>query len=159
MKILISVIFIILSVFIQSSFFPYLQVFNAFPNLILIAVLIISLLKNYKESLVWVFLGGWFLDVYSFNNPLGTSILSLLFIGYLVNFLSVNLFKKSSIISLVTVCVISTIIYRLALALAFLITTGDLKINIVQILAQIIYNLIIFIPAFYIIKSKTRTSF
>jgi len=154
MKFLISIGFIIILIFIQASLFPYFQIFNAFPNLILIGVLIISILKNYKKSLIWIFLGGWLLDIYSFNNPLGISILSLLCISYFANFLTTNIFKKFNFLSLVLICTGCSLFYRVSLALGCLLNTGEIRIDLIQVFVQIIYNLVVFLPIFYLIRSK-----
>lgn len=156
MKLLLSIIIIFLLVILQSSLYPYLKIYNAFPNLILILVLILSILKGHKKSLVWVLFGGFLLDVYSFNNPLGTSILSLLLVSYLAYFFSQNIFKKTSIFSVILIGIGGTLIYKLFLILVLLIVDISSQFSYSQLIFQIIYNLVVLVPLFYLIKSRIK---
>lgn len=152
MKLLLSIIIIILLVILQSSLYPYLKVYNVFPNLILILVLILSILKGSKKSLVWVLFGGFLLDVYSFNNPFGTSILGLLLVSYLAYFFSQNIFKKTSIFSVILIGIGGTLIYKLFIILVLLIVGIGFQFSYSQLIFQIFYNLVILVPLFYLIK-------
>ena len=152
MKLLLSIIIIFLLVILQSSLYPYLKVYNVFPNLILILVLILSILKGSKKSLVWVLFGGFLLDVYSFNNPFGTSILGLLLVSYLAYFFSQNIFKKTSIFSVILIGIGGTLIYKLFIILVLLIVGISFQFTFTQLIFQIFYNLVILVPLFYLIK-------
>jgi rod shape-determining protein MreD len=156
MKLLLSIIIIILLVILQSSLYPYLKVYNVFPNLILILVLILSILKGSKKSLVWVLFGGFLLDVYSFNNPLGTSILGLLLVSYLAYFFSQNIFKKTSIFSVILIGIGGTLIYKLFIILVLLIIGISFQLSYSQLIFQIFYNLVVLIPLFYLMKSRIK---
>lgn len=156
MKLLRSIIIIFLLVILQSSLYPYLKAYNAFPNLILILVLILSILKGSKKSLVWVFFGGFLLDVYSFNNPFGTSILSLLLVSYLAYFFSQNIFKKTSIFSVIIIGIGGTLIYKLFIILILLIVGIGFQFTFSQLISQILYNLVVLIPLFYLMKSRIK---
>lgn len=152
MKFVLSIIIIFLLILLQSSLYPYLKIYNAFPNLILILTLILSILGGYKKSLIWVIFGGLLLDIYSFNNPIGISILGLFLISYLAYFFRQNIFKKADILLMISVGVGGTLIYGLFLMSALLIVGVNFRFTITQLISQIIYNLIIFIPLFFLIK-------
>lgn len=156
MKFVFSVIIIFLLVLLQTSLYPYLEICNAFPNLILILVLIFSILKGFKKSLVWTIFGGFLLDIYSFDNPIGSSILSLFLVSYLVYFFSQNVFKKTDVFSVILFGIGATLIYRLFVILFLLIIGTEFQIGFSQIIMQIVYNLIILIPSFYLIKRLTK---
>lgn len=156
MKFVLSLIIIFFLIILQSSLYPYLKVNNAFPNLILILVLILSILKGYKKSLVWIIFGGFLLDVFSFNNPIGTSILSLLLVSYLAYFFSQNIFKKTSIFSIILIGIGGTLIYRVILILILLITGTSLQFTFSQLISQVIYNSAIMVPLFYLLKYFLR---
>lgn len=151
-KLLLSIVIIFLLIILQSSLYLYLGVCGAFPNLILILVLILSVLQGYKKSLVWVIFGGFLLDVYSFNNPIGTSILGLFLVSHLAYFFSQNIFKKTSIFSVILIGIGGTLIYRLFLILVLLIVGTSFQFTFTQLISQVVYNLIILIPLFYLIK-------
>lgn len=159
MKILLSIIITFLLIILQSSFYPYLNIYDAFPNLILILILILSILYGYKENLAWIIIGGFFLDVFSFNNPIGTSILCLLLVGYLVDFFSKNIFKKSNILSIIIIGIGGTLIYRFLLISILLITGNNFQFGFIQIISQMAYNLAVLIPLFYLIRNITKLSF
>jgi len=152
MKFILSLIIIFILVILQSCLYPYLEIKDAFPNLILIIVLILSILRPYKKNLVWIIAGGFFLDIFSFNNPIGISILGLLLIGYLANFLSHTIFKKPSIFSAILIGIGGILIYRFILILTLLITGTSFQLSFSRIIFQFIYNLIILAPLFYLVK-------
>lgn len=152
MKSVLSLIVIFILVILQSSFYPYLKIYNAFPNLILILVLILSILKGFKESLVWIIFGGLLLDIYSFNNPIGASILSLFIIGYLAYFLSKNIFKKASIFLAILAGIGGSLIYGFFVILVLLIAKTNPQISFNQIISQVLYNTVVLIPIFYLTK-------
>lgn len=166
MRFLLSIIIIFFLVILQSSLYFHLEVNDAFPNLILILVLIISILRGYKKNLVWIIVGGFLLDVYSFNNPIGTSILGLFLVSYLAYFFSQNIFKKTSIFSVILIGIGGTLIYKLFLTLVLLIAGTSFQpassaggFAFIQLISQIIYNLVILTPLFYLIKKFTPRDF
>lgn len=156
MNLLLSIIIIFLLIIFQSSLYPYLKIYNAFPNLILILVLILSILRGYKKSLIWIIFGGFLLDIYSFNNPIGTSILGLLLVGYLAYFFSQNTFKKNSVFSIILIGIGGTLIYRLFLVLILIIANINFQLTFSQLISQILYNLVILVPLFYLLKHFLR---
>jgi len=56
---------------LQSTAMPYLKLFGVMPNLMLLTVVAWSLLRGPGEGVVWGFVGGIFLDLFS-RAPLGT---------------------------------------------------------------------------------------
>lgn len=155
-KFILSIIIIFFLVIFQSSLYSYLEIYNAFPNLILVLVLILSILKGCKKSLVWVIFGGFLLDVHSFDNPVGTSILGLFLVSYLAYFFSQNIFKKTSIFSVIIIGIGGTLIYRLMLILVLLIAGISFQFSFIQLISQMVYNTAILIPLFYLIKYFSR---
>lgn len=152
MKFILSIIIIFILVILQSSLYPYLAICGAFPSLILILVIILSILKGYKKSLIWVIFGGFFSDVFSFINPIGVSIVILFLISYLTYFLSRNVFKKTNVFSVILLGIGTALIYKFFLILVFLITGASFQLSFIQTIFQIVYNLFLLIPLFYLIK-------
>lgn len=155
-KFLTSIIIIFVLTIIQATLYPHLAIYGAFPNLILIVVVILSILRGYKKNFVWVIFGGLFLDVFSLNNLLGISIPALFLIGYSIYFLSRTTFRKTNIFSVILFGIGATLIYKFFLILAFLIAKTGFELSFSQTLSQIIYNLALLIPLFYLIKSRIR---
>lgn len=152
MKTLLSIIIIFCLIIFQSSFYPYFEIYNAFPNLILIVVVILSILQGWKKSLIWVIAGGFFLDVFSFKNPLGASILGLLIVSYLAYFVSQNIFKKTSIFSVIINSIGATLIYGFFIILVLLIGRISFQFSLSQLISQVIYNIVFLTPLFYLVK-------
>ncbi len=154
MKFILSLIIIFALIILQSSLYPYLAIYGAFPNLILIMVVILSILRGYKKNLIWIIFGGLFLDIFSFNNHLGISIAGLFLISYLIYFLSQTTFRKTNIFSVILFGIGATLIYKFFLILVFLIAKSSFEFSFSQTLSQIIYNLVLLIPLFYLIKKR-----
>ncbi len=152
MKFLLQIIIILALIVFQVSVYPYFHIYNAFPNLILVIILIISILKGYKQGLLWIIFGGFLLDIYSYNNPVGISILALLLIAYLSAKLSQNIFQKNSIYSIIIIGIEGTLIYQLLIVLTLAVIGVEFQFGFFQVLFQVIYNLIILIPLFWLIK-------
>jgi len=152
MKLVLSLIIIFLLIILQSSFYPHLAINGAFPNFILILALISSILRSYKKSLIWIIFGGFLLDIYSFNNFIGTSILGLFLVSYLTHFFSQSILKKTSVFSIILIGIGGTLIYRLFLLLVLTIAGLDLQFTFLQLISQVIYNLVILVPLFYLSK-------
>ncbi len=90
-KVLILIIFFYILVLLQTSFLVYFPIFGVFPNLILIAVILINLFERQQENLgiFSAFIGGFFLDNF-FSGTLGIN-----FIGfYIIILLAVAIFIK-----------------------------------------------------------------
>lgn len=152
MKLFLNIIVIFLLVLLQFSFAPYFSVNNAFPNFILICVLTLTMLMGQKNALSWIIFGGIFMDISSLNNPIGVSVVGLFVGSYVVYFLTKNIFKETNILSLILICIIGTIIYGLILVLALAAFGVCFQFSIGQTLSQIIYNTVIFIPVFYLLR-------
>lgn len=152
MKNILSIVIIFVLIILQWSLYPYLAIYGAFPNLILIMVIILSILRGYKKNLIWVMFGGLFLDIFSLNNLLGISIAGLFSISYLIYFLSQTIFRKTNIFSIILFGISGTLIYKFFLILVFLITKTSFELSFSQVLSQIIYNTVLLIPLFYLIK-------
>ena len=151
MKIVWIIIFILVLLFLQTGIFPHLKIAGVFPNLILLAILSLSILQGWKKTLPWIIVGGLFLDFYSLNNILGVSVVGLLIVSYLAYFLSQNILKSGNLTSLILIFLITIFVYSL-----LLIFISDFKF--LGFIIAIIYNLIFALPVFYGLKkiqSKT----
>lgn len=151
MKTISIILFIFILLFLQMGIFPHMGILSVFPNLILLSILSLAVLGGWKKNLVWIIIGGLFLDFYSLKEILGISVIALLITSYLAYFLSQNIFKKANIPSLILVFLISIFTYNLVL----LIFSG---LGFLSFIVGTIYNLIFALPVFYVVKklqSKT----
>lgn len=139
----------------QSGFLFFLK-FT--PNLILIAVLILLIFEKQKNTaLISIIFAGIFLDIFS-KSPFGTATLSLISIYFIVNlffkfFLKTNLLEVSLILILGTFFynIFSSIFSYLLKLLFYSEKLFILNFNYALIF-ETIFNLVLGIAAFYIIK-------
>ncbi|MBU2564503.1 rod shape-determining protein MreD [Patescibacteria group bacterium] len=148
MKIIYIIFFIIILLFLQIGILPHLKILGVFPNLIIISILSLSILKEWKKNFVWIIIAGLFLDVYSLNNIIGVSIISLLGAGILVYFLNQNTFKKANILSLIITFLIGILAFYILSLILSLIFSFSFTFSIVLV----IYNLILSLPVFWVMK-------
>jgi rod shape-determining protein MreD len=151
-KILKPLLVTFLLVILGSSLYPYLEIYNTSPNLILILVLIFSILRDYKKNLFWIIFGGLFLDIFSFENPLGLSIFGLLLAGYLASFLRQNIFQKISLSSISLIGVSVILVYKLFIIFSLKLISISTCFNFGQIATEIVYSLAVLIPLFYLLN-------
>ncbi|MFH1308925.1 MAG: rod shape-determining protein MreD [Patescibacteria group bacterium] len=148
MKIIYIIFFIIILLFLQIGILPHLKILGVFPNLIIISILSLSILKEWKKNFVWIIIAGLFLDVYSLNNIIGVSIISLLGAGILVYFLNQNTFKKANILSLIITFLIGILAFYILSLILSLVFSFSFTFSIVLV----IYNLILSLPVFWVMK-------
>ncbi len=151
-NIIVVIIFILLILFLQIGIMPHIAISGAYPNLILISILCLSIIRDWKKVLPWTILGGLFLDFYSLLNILGISVIALLVVSYLVYFLSQNVFKKTTFFSLTSIFLVTLFIYNLLFVVFFRITDSSFNFSVSGFFIGIIYNFIFALPIFYLLK-------
>ena len=70
---------------VQVTWAPHLQLYGAFPNLVLAAIVCITWIRGPRAGLVWACIGGLLLDLTA-PGPLGPHALALLVGAYAVGF-------------------------------------------------------------------------
>jgi len=156
MKIVITVIFILAILFFQIGISSHLSILGIYPNLILLTILSISILKGWKNSLIWIILGGLFIDFYSLHNYLGVSVIMILIVAYLAYFLSQNIFKKTTISSVFLVFLIAVFFSKLFLIIFYRIFDISSDFGFLEFIIEIFYNVMVGLPIFYLIKKYGR---
>jgi rod shape-determining protein MreD len=91
-------LFIVAAV-LQASLLPHLRVFGGQPDLIVILVIAWSALDTEREGVVWAFVGGLFVDLFS-SVPLGMSSLALLPVAFIVTLTEANLYRNNVLLTL-----------------------------------------------------------
>lgn len=147
MRIILVIIFILVVLFLQIGIFPHLKIVGVYPNLIFLAVVSLAITKGWKKNLGWIIVSGLFLDFYSLQNILGISVLVLLLTCLLSRFLNKEFLKEENKLSLILIFLISSLFYELLL---FIIGSN---LSLFGLVAKIIYNSILALPIFYIVKS------
>jgi len=157
MKILLIVIYIIFLLFLQIGVLPHLAIFNSYPNLILLSILSLSIVRGWKKILGWTIISGLFLDFYSLSNFLGISAVALLAVSYIVYSLSQNTFKKTTPLSLALIFLITIFIYNLLVIAFYEIANISPGPRFPTFIFTIIYNWIVALPIFYLIKRYAQS--
>lgn len=152
MKIILIIIFIFVLLFLQIGILPNLSIFGVFPNLILLSILSLCILKEPRQAIGWIIFGGLFLDIYSLYNFFGVSIISLFLAGSIAYFLSQNVFKKSAKPSVLAVFLISIFFYNIFLVFLSNTTETGFYFGFLNFVTSIFYNLVLALPVFGLIK-------
>jgi rod shape-determining protein MreD len=112
-----SILFLISVALIQSTVMPHLTLWGVKPDLMLLVVISWSLLRGTREGIVWGFIGGFCLDLFS-GAPLGLSALALLIVSFFSGFGEATVFRTHVILPLATVF-FASLIYDLIFLLVF----------------------------------------
>lgn len=68
---------------LQATLFPHLTVAGILPQVAVITILVWAQLRGVYEGLVWAFIGGFFLDLFS-SGPMGATALTLMLVVLLI---------------------------------------------------------------------------
>lgn len=137
----------------QVSLAHHLSVGNALPGLMLIVVVDWGILRGTDEGMLWAFIGGLCLDIFS-GWPIGTSTVALVIVASLVSLGEGTFMRTHALVPIATVFA-ATILYY-AVALFILESTQQpvawLTEFRIAVLPVAIYNAIINIPGFWLMK-------
>lgn len=84
---------------LQATILPRLRIFGGQPDLVLLIVLAWALFDHEREAMVWAFIGGIWLDLFS-GTPLGISSLILVPIAYLVGLTEAGVYRSNIVLPL-----------------------------------------------------------
>lgn len=97
-----SILLLISLALIQATVMPHLTLWGVKPDLMLLVVISWSLLRGTREGIVWGFIGGLCLDLFS-GAPFGLSALALLIAGFFSGLGEATIFRTHVILPLATV--------------------------------------------------------
>lgn len=97
-----SILLLISVALIQSTVMPHLTLWGVKPDLMLLVVISWSLLRGAREGIIWGFIGGLCLDLFS-AAPFGLSALALLIVSFLSGLGEATVFRTHIILPLATV--------------------------------------------------------
>lgn len=153
MRYLIYFLSLIINLALQSTFLNKISLIGIKPNIILIAVITISCLRNEKEGAVYGFLAGLLQDCY-FSSYIGSYVFLYTFIGYFCGFLLKGFYRENFILPMGIVVAV-TFLYNFIYYVLNILLLGytDIMYFILHIiLPEMVYNAIasIFIYNFYL---------
>jgi rod shape-determining protein MreD len=107
---------------LQATALPALEILSVKPELMLLMVLAWSLLRGVEEGLVWAFVGGLMLDLFS-GGPVGASALALLVVSFLSG-LTRGSVTRTSFMLPIGVALAGTLLYQTLFLLVIQLTRG-----------------------------------
>lgn len=102
-------------------------------NLILSAIIFVTVIFNYQRGLWWAFGGGVIWELYS-GMPFGISSLTFIIVAVIINFLFNNFFTNRSLYSLLILGYLGTVVYSL---IVFLVSFVFLTLNLGNYFAEL----------------------
>lgn len=111
-KILINLLLIVLLALVQISFISSLPKVASGLNLILIILIFLLIITNFKLALIWAVSLGYLLDLFSFY-PFGIYLVSLSLTIVIAHFLLANFFTNRSLYSFLALVASATISYEI----------------------------------------------
>ena len=133
---------------LQTAVFSRLPIFNSVPQIILLASISWGLLRGVTEGVVWAFIGGFILDLFSIA-PMGLTAVSYITAVFVTVWLQESLPQSRFFIPLALAgfgTIIATIVYQLGarlLGYAFSIQT------LTALPQTILLNIIVMMPMYW----------
>lgn len=138
-SILQRILFVLVLVFFQISFFPVLTPFYQF-NFVLVCLLFLGFIYNFKSSMLYALFIGFILEIYS-ALPFGAIIIALLLALFVCEKIFTSLLTNRSFYTILILTFVATLIYQLTIA-------GFVHLQIVRMLENFKY--IIFLKSLMI---------
>lgn len=111
MRILILSFILLVEIIIESTIFPFIKIWGATPDLILITIISLGLIYGKKEGIILGLIGGLLSDIL-FGRVIGLHSLPYMLIGYIIGILSERVFKENRLIPFI-LSVFSTILLHM----------------------------------------------
>ena len=108
---------------LESSVVPYLRVGESLPHLVFVFAVIVTVIGGFDRGLVWAFVGGLFLDVFT-QRPLGISAFALLLCVGGVAGLNRLLSRARPLLPIIATLLLS-LVYSMSLYLTFAALEGS----------------------------------
>jgi rod shape-determining protein MreD len=135
---------------LQVSLFPHLAVRGVVAGIVLIAVVDWGILRGVDEGMLWAFIGGVCLDVFS-GWPFGTGTVSLVVVASLVSLGEGTFIRTHALLPLATVFAATVVYYLVAL---FILVSTQHPVDAPEAIRDIvipvaIFNAVLNIPGFW----------
>lgn len=137
----------------QSSLITHLAIAGVFPTIVLITVVDWGILRGPEEGMLWAFLGGLALDVFS-GWPLGTSALAMVAVASVVSLGGGTFIRTHALLPIATIFAATILYYLVAL---FILASTDRTVDWLQavrgtVVPIAIYNAVVNIPWYRLVQ-------
>jgi rod shape-determining protein MreD len=136
---------------LQSTILSHIRLLDGRPDAILIVVVAWSIAGRTNEAMVWGFVGGLFLDLYS-GVPFGSTSIALIIVAYLVSFPEGRFWESHVVMPLGVMLVASTVFHVLGIGTLLLVGQPmDLDSALTRVLLPSTFmNLVLILPVLQI---------
>jgi rod shape-determining protein MreD len=93
-SLLLGIPLFILGSLVQAAVLSHLRVYGGQPDLIVVIVIAWATLDRDREGMIWAFVGGMFLDLFS-GAPLGISSLALIPVAFVVGLTEAQVYREN----------------------------------------------------------------
>lgn len=139
---------------IQAIILPRLRMYGGQPDLVVLIVVAWAIFDDAQEGMVWAFIGGLFLDLFS-GTPLGVSSLVLVPITYLVGLAEARVYRSSLLLPILLMgsgALAYHVLYLLALRLLAGMSVSWLLVPWYVTLPSLLFDAILILPALWILR-------
>jgi rod shape-determining protein MreD len=134
---------------IQATILPHLRIYSGQPDLVVVIVLAWTVLDRGQEGMIWAFIGGLILDIFS-GAPMGITSLVLVPVTFLFGLTETQIYQSNILLSL-AFAVVGTVGFHLTYVFALRFIAG---ISLVWwqflfyvTLPSVFFDLVLMVPA------------
>ncbi len=141
-KKILAIIILIFSVILQTTLIPFMDIWGAGPNLILILSLFLVILKRFERVWWMMLLTGLFADLF-LGLPFGLASLALVTTAYLIHSFNRSIFSGVKFWTMNSLVILGTLAYALLVFGLGKVFQFDIFFNFKHLLIEVGYNLLI----------------
>ncbi|OIO47576.1 MAG: rod shape-determining protein MreD [Parcubacteria group bacterium CG1_02_40_82] len=108
-KIIVFLLFFMLLI-LQVAFVPRFSVFNVYPNILLIAILVFAIMRHNNRTLLFALFFGLALDIFS-SWPFGIYALDFVILAWLIQFIGKNFFRATDFFGQTSIIALSCVLF------------------------------------------------
>jgi rod shape-determining protein MreD len=139
---------------IQAIIFPHLRMYGGQPDLVVLIVLVWAILDPKQEGMIWAFVGGLCLDLFS-GVPLGITSLVLVPIAYGVGLTEAQVYRTSVLLPFILAGG-GVVAYHIGylLAMRFVVGMSVIWLQVIWYvtLPSLLFDMILIMPALWILR-------
>ncbi|RMF80623.1 MAG: rod shape-determining protein MreD [Chloroflexi bacterium] len=148
---------LVLAAILQATLIPQIRIEGGGPDLVFLLVLAWAIKSSLDEAVVWAFVGGIAQDSMS-AAPLGTSILGMIVIVFVVNIIGRQIYNVS--LPLIAIFTLFGSIFQQTVIVIIIIIAG-FEVRLTDnfsyvIVPTIIYNLVLIWPVYWLVRRIQR---
>lgn len=146
-------IVVVVTALVQVTWAAKLSVLGAFPNLVLVAVVLVTWARGQRAGLLWACAGGVLLDLAA-AGPLGPHALALLAGAYLVGFWVRNVDRASALQAVIATAACTAVYSLVLVGCDDLLDLPMPPLNVAAELAAgaAVYNAVLVMPAMALLR-------